>query len=225
VWRWRIYWLVFLAMGYLVLMTLLGPTFAYKFGREVTGRISEVRRPFKKDGQWISSISYTYDGAGAGMGDALMYTSGEHPPRVGDEIAVMVWRMPPVFQNAQARDGVRNSSPMCFFTPVVFILLVVLMVLGWLAWIGPMRQRKLLRRGTAVTGEIAQKVLREEDTSKSYLIWYRFRANDGLIWGGKAKVSREEYDGYAAQQAVVVVYWPGRPKRSVMYEAGDYRVG
>jgi len=99
---------------------------------------------------------------------------------------------------------------------------------GWLIgnlviWVPALRERRIMRKGEAVVGSVAQKVEVSNKRGTEHVIWYRFGAADGKTWGDKARVSRIMFDGLKEGQAVIVVYLKDRPGKSVLYEASHYR--
>jgi hypothetical protein len=196
-----------------------------KLGKTVTAHLEAVGpnthkgRP-RPDGRHFNVV-YNFDAGGGRReaGYAMMDTGGAAPPAVGSPIAVKVLYIWPHYRS-RLRDQEIIIGPACCFSVFPTVLTI-----GWGVGIvvvlyPSLRERRIMKRGLAVEGSVAQKVKRD---GEEYLVWYRFPARDGKTWGNKAKVSEQEFAKYQEGQPVLVVYLAHRPIASVLYEASKYR--
>ncbi|MEZ0265192.1 MAG: DUF3592 domain-containing protein, partial [Phycisphaerae bacterium] len=107
------------------------------------------------------------------------------------------------------------------FAPVVGLLC-------WALYLGmvvrPRRRRWLYTDGTAVPGTVTGGRVARVKGGTLYYVWYEFAPADG---SGRRESKQmvagpEEYAAALSGRPVTVLYDPGRPKRSVVYEYGGY---
>ena len=110
---------------------------------------------------------------------------------------------------------------------LLFALAWALMSLAFVAvaWIGPVRQRRFVRRAVATPGRVVTKSMhsRNRRSSTRYEIAYAFVVTDGRAATGVTVVSPRVFESLAEGDAVTVLYPPGKPDRSVLYESCDFK--
>jgi hypothetical protein len=57
---------------------------------------------------------------------------------------------------------------------------------------------------------------------KQHTVFYRFQAENGETWGSHAALTVEKFAGLDEGDRVVVIFAPGRPWKSVMYDEAIY---
>ncbi len=97
----------------------------------------------------------------------------------------------------------------------------IMFIFFYAACLSPLRQRRLLRDGQAVMGQITGKKVRK-GKSTGYELTYIYPRPDGYAQTRKMEVRKGDYDLANAGDEVLVFYNPSRPKRSVLYEYCQY---
>jgi hypothetical protein len=95
----------------------------------------------------------------------------------------------------------------------------------WTLWVRPIREKRLYRDGHAARGRVIGRRRKGSGKGARFLVEYEFRTSDGTRETGEVAVRRAaQWEQVHEQQEVTVLYWPARPKRSLISELGSYRI-
>jgi hypothetical protein len=202
--------------------TLKGPL-THAMGVDKTARVDEVS-PVSGDrlARWFN-VKFSYDMGGARrVGRGTIDMAGDHPPLVGSGMAVKVLSFWPLRHAILKDDGGGWST---IIVGALFLMFcAIAAVLSVLVWIPPALQFQLLRDGRAAAGTVVQKAFRRTFILQRHIIWYRYDAENGERWVGRAVVPRDRYGRLDEGQPVSVIFQMGRPWKSMLYENADYEV-
>jgi hypothetical protein len=182
-----------------------------------------VQASTRRRGSTSYHVQYHYDWAGRRVADEQFVTADERDRAVvGSRVGGRVWSPwgHPICLadvgsiNRQTASDVGGTA--------VFAGLPLL--IGAVAWSARRRKRWLLTAGSAVFGEVTS-ARRDKPTSAIQTVGYRFHGPAGMVDATQLVGDSERGDTpVEVGQRVTVLYDPGRPTRSVIYEWSGYTV-
>ena len=187
-------------------------------GRDATVTHREDVRS-KQEGD-SCQIDYVYSDEGGRHAESCSLDSrayGAYAP--GTKLPIrsirILGRSQSVLANASAGDLIWGVAlPALFWNGIMFAFFYAMCL-------SPLRQRRLLRDGQAVMGQITGKKVRK-GKSTGYELTYIYPRPDGYAQTRTMEVRKGDYDLANAGDEVLVFYNPSRPKRSVIYEYCQY---
>jgi hypothetical protein len=120
--------------------------------------------------------------------------------------------------------GTRPGGGICFgLFILIFTIIWDTVIFGLVAelWIGAWLRRRLYRFGEVAPGRIVGMRI-TKGKNKTHYLKYLFHSLDGKPASGEVAVSISDFTTARVEQAVTVLYNPRRPKRSLIYDFGDY---
>jgi hypothetical protein len=204
--------------------SVLKAPLTHAWGKDATARVEEVA-PVAGDklARWFDvKFSLETSGKARHVGYGRIDLAGDHAPLVGSGIAVKVLSLWPLRHSILKDDGGGLSA--VFVGGLLLIFCLIAAVLAVFVWIAPGFQFRLLRDGRAAAGTVVQKAFRRTFILPRHLIWYRYDAENGERWVGKAVVPQDRYGRLDEGQPVSVIFQAGRPWKSMLYENADYEV-
>ncbi len=189
-------------------------------GHPVTATIDALERHGGRNASYVARFHYTLDGRA--WVDGQQVTADEfNRLHVGDAVdgRAAVFLGHPLVLTAAGSVG--HMTGLLAAVAVAFAVMVALLVYG--SWVVPARTRRLLETGTAVAGEVMAAMPFHGRRGYGVRVAYRFATPDGDE-GGNLTVPGPPTDATAVGRSVTVVYDPGRPSRSTVYELSGYTV-
>lgn len=94
----------------------------------------------------------------------------------------------------------------------------------YMFWVQPIRRKQLYRSGRGTPGTIVHKRSQSGGKTLTFKVAYRYTSDTGASLSAEMKTSRDRWEQATIGQPVTVLYWPDNPRRSIVYELGEYRV-
>jgi hypothetical protein len=135
----------------------------------------------------------------------------------------------PIYSAMDSRtitNGAVRSAPVVPAVLFAAIWLSLFCVIGYVVCLPWIRQRGLVRNGTATVGKVTgdREVLARQGNNSWFLVLYTFATSDGREISAQMRISRRAYNDVEANLPVTVLYDPARPSRSVAYEFCMYEI-
>jgi len=200
-------------------------------GTDVTGRITELRSTRGRNDRMTHAVHYAYPvGVEERTGNISVSPDVYERLQVGQDFAVRVLPPLPRSFDQPRGPGSPGSKVLAHFLVALFWNGILALFL-WKAWVRPWRQRTLVRDGLATKGTITNKFLRGGGKGlPAHVIQYDYSAPaandpDGMrqaSYHGETATSKELFDAANVGEAVVVLFHPRNPRRSIAYEFAEY---
>jgi hypothetical protein len=200
----------------------------YQYGHVVPGRVQRLWTSRGKGGP-SHHVGFTHELAGAeGTGEVTLNEAAYNRLAVGDAVEVRVlpgFRLGPQLLVDGAQSPASNLWGMLVAT-VFWDGFMALFVC--IAIVPPLRQRKLVRLGVAVPGQITNKQEKRGGKSTTYVVCYCYMApaptppGEAIEYQAEMAVRSKDYDDVLVEQRVTVLYDPRKPRRSLVYQCADY---
>ena len=98
----------------------------------------------------------------------------------------------------------------------------LLYVFVHMAWIAPLQEKRLYRRGTPVPGRITGKHTRQGKSVSYYLEYEFIQPRFGLLKKHQSVNGNQYYHQANAGQLVTVLCWPHKKRPALIYEFGNF---
>lgn len=190
------------------------------FGQERTATVTSRQYVHSKKGSDRCEVRYTFnDQGGRHTGRGSLAGSGYRLYPAGANISIRSVRILGISQSQLASRSGKGSVvclalPMLFWNGFMFLFF-------YTTCLSPLSERRLLRDGEAVVGQITDKIVRK-GKSTTYQISYMYPGPEGAPRNGRMNVRRQDYDLANAGDESIVFYDPRWPTRSVLYAYSQY---
>jgi hypothetical protein len=231
-WFLRLFIMPHTIVGIFLICSAFFGLFVYVFGTDAPGRITSLETSRGKKGPNYY-VRYAYTVAGADYPGSISVTSEVFGKlQVGQAFPVRVFTPTPTWTPLPRGPGSSDSSVL-FYPFFALFWNGILCIFLWMAWIAPWRLRSLLRQGLATAGVIIDKSTRSGNKGAIiYSVRYSYEAtlaDDFYINGPETferdmTVTRADYNSAEVGLPVTVIYYPKKPKRSLVYEFAEYEV-
>jgi hypothetical protein len=173
-------------------------------------------------------IDLAYNVNGATISSSSDVSSGDYSRlQRGQRVSVKYLSLLPAFSPEIQGASAERSRSLEFSWLITLGWNVVVAAFVQFAFVRPFIVRRVYMYGVPTTGEIVEKRTDEDESSRHYILRYRFTADtnagDTIVFD-KMLVTKDEYDAAGIGQSATVLYLPDKPKHSALYPYGPYAV-
>ena len=231
IWFVRLFILPHMAIGVMLILQCVGSVLIAAFGVDANAIVTKAYTSTGSKGGTSYRIAYRYtsggrEHTGSETVNAATYAAVSQPDLLeGEKATVRVRYLNYGFY--QQTLMVQDRSPWRWAGMFLLIGLFwngILSVFVVIAWVIPIRARRLVKYGEVTAGAVVSSRVR---TGKNTTHYVTFRFSDpqsGAELQREMTVPRAKYESATPERPVTVIYWPGNLKRAIAYELSDYTV-
>ena len=222
----RIFLIPFIAVGIFTLYSAIALTRVAMYGVPVTAVITNLVNTSTSDGDTYSAdFQFRYHGTLYSAG-CQVSSKDYQSMSIGQQVQTVI--LPSAPTDHPILSIAESGQELGAWLFASLWNLVVLVFL-WVAFVWPEITRRVYLWGVPAVATITDRSTGLSDNSTTYHVKYVFEATDAYgrsigTFAGKSTIGQKDWESLAVGQSCTVLYLPGKPRWSELYQFGPYRV-
>ena len=227
-WFVRIFILPHTLVGFGAIIYLLFLSLWALVGTDIPGVVTDTEITHSSKGNTYHTLKYQYQiggqtKSGSGNVSATVYERFQVRDVPRPPVTVRYFALGPL-EHAKLHESGRLWGEVGMLLLWAAFWNGILSVFLYEVWIKPIRRRLLYRHGHPTDGTVLGKRTKPGKTPRYYITYSFLHPDTGDLRNAETEVLVADYDRAKINQPVTVLYAPGHPQRSTLYEFGGYHV-